>query len=217
MTMRWFEIKSQSEDARNNVFKSMREQKLLVRRENGRLVACIGSQHQGWLTKVCGDFGSTLKVLDNPPDGMTVPKKEEYKVPCDEVFYDPRMSATHQKYCAKCRKLKAQAQAEKPTAEKPTAEKPSAETTPAPTLPASKTRLPVIAKLEPGQDLSIEGVILSLEVTKERLQEQLIRLDSLIENLKGFKDSKDMLSELDIEVKQRVAAVKLLMSDGVIK
>ena len=207
MTMRWFEIKSQSEDARNKVFKSMREQKLLVRRENGRLVACIGSQHQGWLSKVCGDFGSTLMVLDDTPKGMSNPGKDDYTAPCGEVFYDPRLYSPHVKYCTKCRKLKTQ-----------TPDEAQANgTIPAPTLPASKTRLPVIAKLEPGQDLNIEGVILSLEVTKERLQEQLSRLDSLIENLKGFKDSKDMLSELDTEVKQRVAAVKLLMSDGVIK
>lgn len=195
MAMTWYEIKSQTEEARTKVFKSIRGQKLMVRKVNGRLVTCIGSQHQGWLSDVCRDFGSVLTVLDGPPDGVTALSKEEYKAPCGEIFYDPRLVATHQKYCSECRKAKALSV---PTSTK-------------------RTSAHTVAKLEPGQDLDINGVITSLQVMKSRLEEKLVLVDSLVENLKGFMDSKDMMDELDVEVKQRVAAVKLLMDDGKIK
>lgn len=71
----------------------------------------------------------------------------------------------------------------------------------------------VVAKLEPGQDFNLDGVIASLEPIREQLVERFETLDNLINNLKAYRDAKDKISELTTEVDKRIAAVKLLIAE----
>lgn len=71
----------------------------------------------------------------------------------------------------------------------------------------------VVAKLEPGQDFNLDGVIASLEPVRERLVERFETLDNLINNLKAYRDARDKISELTTEVDKRIAAVKLLIAE----
>jgi len=71
-----------------------------------------------------------------------------------------------------------------------------------------------VARIEPGQDFSLDGVISSLEATRNRVASQLEVVDNLLNNLKQYKDAKLMITELGSEVKGRVDAVKLLIQDG---
>ncbi len=71
----------------------------------------------------------------------------------------------------------------------------------------------VVAKLEPGQEFNLDGVIASLEPIREQLVERFETLDNLINNLKAYRDAKDKISELTTEVDKRIAAVKLLIAE----
>lgn len=102
--MNWYEIHA-PEGALPKIFKSLRNQKLLVRRrDNGLIFTCISSHHIGWLDRVCGDFNGTTTLLKSPPAGIRAPRKEEYKAPCGETLYDHILFAQHMKHCPECKK-----------------------------------------------------------------------------------------------------------------
>lgn len=102
--MNWYEVHA-PEGALPKIFKSLRKQKLLVRRrDNGPVFTCISSHHIGWLDRVCGDFNGTTTPLKYPPAGLRVPRKEEYKAPCGEMLYDPILFTHHMKNCPECKK-----------------------------------------------------------------------------------------------------------------
>jgi len=155
----------------------------MVRRHDGGLVVCSGTNHQTWLTRVCSDFGATLKTLEEAPKGIRAPTKEVYLTPCGEEFFDPILYSHHFRKCPKCKGAR---------------------------------KVGVTAKLEPGVEHDLDGVILSLEVVHDQLNERLKSLDELITNLKSYRDAKGMMDELDTEVIMRVNAVKLLVSEGII-
>lgn len=183
--LRWYHIDSKSKEALRNIIKSLKEQKLLVRPQDGHAFACISDAHMNWFTNVCKDFGATPSLLDRAPTGLSTPKKEEYTAPCGEVLYDHKLASQHRRLCPKCRSMRG--------------------------LPPKPG---LVAKLEPGQDLNLNGVIASLEVVRDQLWEKLENLDTLLGNLKAYRDGKEKLSELTAEVGQRVEAVKLLLKDG---
>ena len=80
---------------------------------------------------------------------------------------------------------------------------------------AGKPGVPeTVAMIEPGQDFNLDGVIASLEITRERIYEQLEKLESLIGNLKGFREARDKLTELEKEAKDRMQAAKILLNEG---
>jgi len=70
----------------------------------------------------------------------------------------------------------------------------------------------VVAKLEPGKDLN--GVISSLEAVRDQLKEKVEAVDNLLQNLKGFRDAKEKLTELSVEADRRIDAVRLLLRDN---
>lgn len=72
----------------------------------------------------------------------------------------------------------------------------------------------VIAKLEPWKELNLDGVISSLEVVRDQLWERVEGLDNLLTDLKGFRDAKGKLAELNTEADKRVNAVRLLLRDN---
>lgn len=72
----------------------------------------------------------------------------------------------------------------------------------------------VVAKLEPGVEHNLNGVISSLEVVRDQMWEKVEVMDNLLSNLKVYRDSKEKLTELDEEVTKRIEAVRLLLRDG---
>jgi len=178
--MRWFKVEGTSPAALDNVMKSLRKQKLMVRRTNGQLLACISTTHQHWLTKICGDFNAVARAMEEAPVGVRSPKQEVYTAPCGEEFYDPIMYSHHFRKCQKCRKAEA----------------------------------PTVARIEPGQELNLDGIIASVEITRDRLYAQVEIIDSLMKDLTGYRDTKNQLDKLEGEVKDRINAVKLLVKDN---
>ena len=193
--MRWYELKSESSESSRKIASFLKKRRLLVRWVDSILYACIGNQHQNWLSNVVRDYNTTLVALDKMPEGQKMPKHEEYKAPCGEVFYDPLMTSNHQRFCDKCRTLRG--------------------------APVEKTAKPrkrpsVIALIEPGQEFNLNGVIASIEITKERLFSQLELIETLLTNLKQYQGMKDQIVSLGSEVKGRVDAVRTLLRDNVI-
>lgn len=72
----------------------------------------------------------------------------------------------------------------------------------------------ITAKLEPGVELNLNGVISSIEVTRDQLWEKVEAIDALLTNLKAYRDAKGKLTELMDEASKRVDAVRLLLRDG---
>jgi len=179
--MRWYKITAPSEDASRKIIKSLRGQHLLVRSRNGNLFACTSSNHQVWLSRVCQDFGASLKVLEQAPEGIIVPRREVYIAPCGEKLFDPILFSQHCRFCPKCNPKRAPE---------------------------------VTAKLEPGKELNLDGVISSIEVTRDQLQDKVNDITALLDNLRAYHDAKSMLSELTTEVSKRIDAVRLLLRDG---
>jgi len=186
--LKWYKITGPSQVALDNITRDVRNGKMLIRRRNGDLFACVSTHHQGWLSKICADFNGTLMTLDAAPVGISRPSKEEYTAPCGETLFDPILYSHHIRVCAKCKELKG-AQVGKAT-------------------PTPKT------KIEPGLDFDLNGVIASVELTRDRLYEQVEIVDDLLKNLKGFRDAKETISKLSTEVKERREAVRLLLADG---
>lgn len=80
--------------------------------------------------------------------------------------------------------------------------------------PKPKVSAPVTAaKIEPGQDFNLDGVIASIEITHERMFEQLDRLEELLTSLKGYRDAREKLAGLEQEAKDRMQAAKKLLNE----
>lgn len=75
-------------------------------------------------------------------------------------------------------------------------------------------KVKVVAKLEPGVEYNLNGVISSLEVVRDQMWEKVETMDNLLNNLKVYRDSKEKLVSLDEEVGKRVEAVRMLLKDG---
>lgn len=72
----------------------------------------------------------------------------------------------------------------------------------------------IVAKIEPGQDFNLSGVIASLEITRDRLFEQLDQMERLITNLKGYRDAESKLVSLEQESRDRIQAARELLNEG---
>ncbi|GAI15658.1 unnamed protein product, partial [marine sediment metagenome] len=71
-----------------------------------------------------------------------------------------------------------------------------------------------VGKIEPGQSFDLNGVIASLEITHDRVFNQLETLENLITDLKGYRSAKDKLGELEQEAKDRMSAARNLLNNG---
>jgi len=178
----------------------------MARKRDGNIIVCISNHHQGWLSDLCRDFNSDLSMLDQAPAGLKVPKRESYLTPCGEEFFDPILVSNHVRFCDKCKSL-APAKAEAPKVAAPKRRG----------RPLGKSRsgkARTVAKLEPGMNYDLNGVISSIEIVRDRMWEKCEFLDNLIINLKNYRDDKEKITELSIEASQRVDAVELLLRDG---
>lgn len=179
--LKWYTVTSSSPEGLRSVLKSLRTQHLMVRKRNGKLLACVSDNHQLWLSRVCQDFHANLVVLDKAPEDVRVPKKEVYIAPCGQEIYDPLLYSNHIKNCPKCK---------------------------------ASRGAKVVAKLEPGVEHDLNGVIVSLEVVRDQLMEKFEIVDDLITNLKAYREARGKVTELHAEVDNRIAAVKLLIAEG---
>lgn len=182
--LRWYNITAPNSVALRNVMKSLREQHLMVRKRDDKLIVCASTDHQVWLSRVCKDFNASLAILDKSPKGVRIPSEKGYTAPCGMRFFDPQMVAVHIRYCSVCKTAKR----EKPRE--------------------------VIAKLEPGIEFNLDGAISSLEVMRDKWWERVETLDNLLTNLKAYRDATEKLSELQVETDKRINTVRLLLKLG---
>lgn len=201
--MQWYHLKSESTESSRKLASFLKKRRLMVRWVGQLLYTCIGTRHQKWLGDVVRDYSTTVVSLDQPPQVLTKPHQEEYKAPCGELFYDPRLVSTHQRYCEKCREIRGAPPVAK---QEPKVRRKA--------IPKAVKEAPTIARIEPGENFTLEGVITSVETTRNHLQSQLDLMGGLLDNLKTYQTSREMIEELDTEVKGRLDAVKLLIRDG---
>lgn len=186
--MRWYEITAPSPDALRNIQKDLKKQHLMVRQRDSHLYTCLSTAHQTFLPKIVADFGGQVRALEAPPPGERIPKLDEYVMPCGEKVYDPLLVGLHQRWCKKCQ-----------------------EVAPSEHRDVSGRRSRIVAHIEPGQPFTIDGVIASLEATKDQLFTKVDLLDKLVTNLKAWRDGREGLAKLEREVEQRLTAAKMII------
>ena len=210
--LKWYQITGPSSDALDNIARDIRNGKMLVRRRNSNLFACVSTHHQNWLSKICADFNSTLKALDIAPIGFRQPSKEVYLAPCGKEVYDPMMYAQHIRNCKECKEI---LDGKTILAHKAATKAVPRAVIPGAVVPKAAPRAVVPkAKIEPGMDFDLNGVIASVELTRDRLYEQVEIVDDLLKNLKAYRDAKETISKLSTEAKERREAVRLLLAGG---
>ncbi len=189
----WYQIEA-SEDGKRNIRGKLNEGKFLVRHSNGHLYACVGIAHQETLKDIARSFGGHLLRLEGPPadikDRIT-PRKDEYAAPCGVAFYDPRMLTTHISVCGVCAQIRGIA--------------------PKRRGPAPKAR--VVGRLVPGQPLTLDGVLASIEAVHDQMFGEVERLSNLLCELRSFRDKRDEYKAKLVEAKQIRAAAKLVWEE----
>lgn len=209
--LKWYQLTPHSDEALLHVFHTLRQQRLMARKRDGHIIVCASDHHQVWLANLCRDHDSSMLILDQAPEGIRVPKKESYVAPCGEEFFDPNLLPVHIRFCPQCKELAP------PKAKAPEEAGPGVVEAAPPVKAPRKPRTPkakVVAKLEPGVDFNLDGIISSVEVVKDQLWEKVEYLDTLLVNLKYYRDDREKIAELGVEADKRVAAVKLLISEG---
>jgi len=160
---------------------------MVVRGGGTVLYVGVPASELGWLDTVAKDIGCKKQEVESLPG--------HDKALCGILTVSRRY---HEGRCKACARIRAQlAPAEKEVVRKPR-------------VRADK----VIAKLEPGAPLNLDGVISSIEVTRDQLWEKVESIDNLLTNLKAYRDAKEKFTELKAEADKRVDAVKLLLRDG---
>ncbi len=140
-----------------------------------------------WLDKIAKDIGCTKQELPSLP--------AHNKALCGILTVSKRY---HEGNCKACAIVRAQmSPADKKT---PKAAKTSKSVT--------------VGAIEPGQNFDLNGVIASLELTHDRIFNQLEILENLITDMKGYRDASDKLVELEQEAKDRMSAARNLLNDG---
>ncbi len=160
---------------------------VIIRGSGKTLYVGVPSSELGWLDKVARDIGCTKHELPSLP--------EYKKALCGILTVSKRY---HEGRCKACAIVRAQM---------PPAEKRAPK--------AAKASKPVtVGKIEPGQNFDLNGVIASLEITHDRVFNQLEVLENLITDMKGYRDASDKLGELEQEAKDRMRAARNLLNDG---
>ena len=184
-----YQITPPTAEAMRDVLKALKKQRLMARPRGGLVITCAGTDHQYFISRVCHEFNSKLDILDKIPEGIRAPSKEEYTTPCGEKFFDHTLVGQHVRNCGKCMEINKQA-----------------------VLPEVKKKDLVVAKLEPGQELDLDGVILSIEVVIDQLSERLETVKVVDDVLKKYRASRNELAEVYMEADLRLKAAKLLIN-----
>jgi len=160
---------------------------VIIRGSGKALYVGIPSSELGWLDKIAKDIGCTKHELPSLP--------EHEKTLCGILTVSRRY---HEGRCKACAIVRAQM----PPAEKKALKK----------LRPSAAR--TVGIIEPGQNFDLNGVIASLEITHDRVFNQLEILENLITDLKGYRGARDKLGELEQEAKDRMSAARNLLNSG---
>lgn len=176
-----------SETRIRKILKDLNGRATVIIRGSGKvLYVGVPTSELGWLDKVARDIGCTKQVLPSLP--------AHKKALCGILTVSKRYHEGRCKACAIARAQMGQAGKEASTK--------------TPKASASTT----VGKIEPGQKFDLNGVIASLELTHDRVFNQLEVLENLITDLKGYRDARDKLGELEQEAKDRMGAARNLLN-----
>ena len=177
-----------SEPRIRKILKDLNGRATVIIRGSGKvLFVGVPPIELGWLDKVARVIGCTKHELPSLP--------EHEKALCGILTVDRRH---HEGRCKACANIRSRM----PPAEKRTPK----------SVKASKAV--TVGEIEPGQNFDLNGVIASLEITHDRVFNQLEVLENLITDLKGYRDARDKLGELEQEAKDRMSAARNLLNNG---
>ncbi len=177
-----------SEQHIRKILKDLNGRATLIIRGSGKvLFVGVPTSELHWLDKVAKDIGCTKQELPSLP--------AHQKALCGILSVSKKY---HEGNCKACAIVRSQMSPVGKRAPK--------------TAGASKPVM--IGKIEPGQNFDLNGVIASLELTHDRIFNQLEILENLITDMKGYRDASDKLVELEQEAKDRMSAARNLLNDG---
>lgn len=169
------------------ILKDLNNRATVVIRGSGKaLYVGVPPNELHWLDKIAKDIGCTKHELPSLP--------EHEKALCGVLTISKRY---HESRCKACARVKSEMP---PARKEPKRPRPS--------------KAVSVGKIEPGQNFDLNGVIASIEITHDRLFGQLESLENLLTNLKGYRDAKDKLTELEQEAMDRMSAARNLLGDS---
>jgi hypothetical protein len=163
----------------------------VVRDTSNIIYVAVPPSELGWLDKVVKDMGCKRLDVDELPE-------HEIALCGTKTTHKKQ----HEGGCKSCRVLHAQQESQRPKKEKRERK---------PRKPRSSKSTRILAKIEPGQNFDLDGVITSVEMTRDRLLEAYNGLDDLAKNLRAYKDITERIPSLEQEAKDRMAAARKLL------
>ncbi len=185
-----------SEDSIRRARKQLKGEHIWVRDLEGIPYTRLNPDHSDWLTKFEHELSIQFVELPVAPAGIRIPRREEYTSACKEfTTQDPIQKTQHERDCPKCREIEGRGKRHYNR------------------KADHNSRTRTIARIAPNQPFNLNGVIASLEVTKDELYEHLSQVESTLENLKKYRDSKDSEDKILKEKKERLDAVRQVVSE----
>ena len=185
-----YQITPPSTEAMKGVMKALKKQRLMAKHRGGLVITCASTDHQYFISRVSQEFNSKLDILDKIPEGIRAPSKEEYVTPCGEKFFDHTLVGQHVRSCGKCMEITKQAEP-----------------------PINKKEDLVVAKLEPGQELNLGGVILALEMVRDNMSKRLEEVVDVLDGLRRYRTKRNELAKVYMETDKLLNAVKRLVNE----
>jgi len=207
--MDWYKITPDGASHKGNIFKTLRDKMLMVRKgENDDvLFACVGIQHKDVLLELCKENNSPVEAMTEPPIGFHQPRRERYIMPCGVTVYDPVIAQFHPKSCEDCKAI-APAKFKNPAGKRP------AHVIDGELAGGHNGPSQTIAKLVPSVDHDIPGCIASLKDLQSKMHGYTAMMDTLIPDLEALESSWQELLSTRKEFSLRLNAVTLLLKEG---
>jgi hypothetical protein len=151
--------------------------KALVREKDGIIYVGTSQKETSWMHKTCAEYSANCVGFPKDEFKKLFPKvgsprrEEGYVAPCGvEVGFEKIAVMNHVKTCLNCKQIRAT----KPL-------KAKRKGTP------RHSKSEVIIHVAPGQEFTLEGVITSLETSRDQMYKHIESTEAMIAALKGYK------------------------------
>ncbi|MGW8177277.1 MAG: hypothetical protein ACWGQW_00550 [bacterium] len=171
--------------------KDLKQVKLMIVSKTALYVR-VHKDEAGFVEKVARDLDLKYGRVTDLPDYVTT------KCGVNVLAENHASLTLHEAHCKQCRILKGKEPLPIKGSHKATAQ--------------DNGEVKTVAKIEPGQEFTLDGIINSLEITLTRLYAKVEELDTLLSNLKSYREKEEELSKLEQEARERLHAAKNIVS-----
>lgn len=194
--MIFYKVEAPDENALGKAYIRLRDSRAFVRRTDNILLVGTGNEHTTFIPGIAKDVGGTAIPIDKDTmrqlmPAIDIPKREEYKSPDGEVFYDKTQ------YIAYLRTLQQKGLLQ-----------PLPKKVRKPRKSSGDGESVIVAKIEPNVSFDLDGILATLKDMTEKAFARATELENIYNNLKTFKDSEDAKAKAEEEYELKLNAIK---------